>query len=266
MDTAYGGVNDRHLRYPHSIYIVAFGPRSHYDLDRLYVAVGEITEQGFTRKMARLENTLVPAKPATTRASPGPSAVKESAKDISSELGSVNERVRGKIQDLYGRKKAKPPTNPKESKTIKGAKFHRKEVTVFCVDLKTFAVPTRKQRDCLVKEGKVQETFLGKSESESEVMEIMEKLNLLFPDYVLTFLKVIGSKGLIPADMSGCSVMDIVDRINLYVRGEKKPRDPPKEPVKFTPTTSTCMSEVTRSQEILPKNLRSLHLQLLLRL
>ncbi len=156
------------------------------------------------------------------QSNPGPS---KSAEDIGKELSNVNPSIKSKISELFNKKGPKKARVPVVTPEVKAGvrKFHRKQVTAVCVDQNTFAVPNRKLRDCLVKEGKIKEFYIGKNENDSEVME---KLSLMFPKYLLEYLKVTGSKDLIPADLSQCGcVLDIVDGANLYVRGELKEKN-----------------------------------------
>ena len=99
---------------------------------------------------------------------------------ITQDLSNPNEKMKEKIKQLFGR--AKHPTMPKQ--VVKSSKtkpchvskpFHRKRITVVCVDRKTFSTPNRKARDKLVEEGKIKEVYIGKTGIQSAVIEKFRK-------------------------------------------------------------------------------------------
>ena len=177
--------------------------------------IGDLTEDGYHRKMARLE-----ALPSTS--SEGVHVTTPS-RQITQDLSNPNEKVKEKIKELFGRKHPPLPkhTTKQKNRVSKPLPLHRKKVTVVCVDDKTFSVPTRKARDKLVEEGKIREVYIGKAETKDV---IMNKVSKLFPtSSQFLFLKPTGGKDLIPAtlsedDIQGDAILELVDGNNLYVR------------------------------------------------
>ena len=177
--------------------------------------IGDLTEEGYHRKMARLE-----ALPSTSSETVH---VATPSRHITQDLSNPNEKVKEKIKQLFGRKHpAMPkPICKQKNRVSKPLPIHRKKVTVVCVDDKMFSIPTRKMRDKLVEEGKIREIYIGKAEAKSVVTD---KIKKLFPTASqVQFLQATGARDLLPAtfsdeDVQGDSILELLDGNNLYIR------------------------------------------------
>jgi len=108
----------------------------------------------------------------------------------------------------------------KKKLKVETPSFHRKKITVVCVNNETFTTPGRKARDALVKEGKIKEMYAGKNENQNE---LFDKICRLFPKTSIELLKVTAAKDLLPIDISEIeSILEVLDGSNLYVRDRKR--------------------------------------------
>lgn len=173
-----------------------------------YFTAGDLTQEGYSRKMARLDAIQFP--------------LTSSGKTISEDLANPTDPLKQKIQELFGRAKTSPIPSLKTVKSAPPKKpaMHRKRITVVCIDKNMYTIPSRKARDKLVEEGKVKEVFVGKNEGEAV---ILEKLHRLFPSssndsFVL--MKSTTGRDLIPASLTGegAALLEITDGASLYVK------------------------------------------------
>ncbi len=178
-----------------------------------FLPTGELTEEGYRKKLARLENDY-------GHSSHTQISTVDSIADLTSPNSSA---VREKIKQLFGKKRPETSLSLKtapHAKKPKCASQHRKKITVTCVDDQIFSIPSRKMRDSIVKQGLVKEMYVSKNEI---VVDAFERLKGLFPNHKLTLLRVTASKDLIPVDpIQEESLIGLVDASdNIYVRSEK---------------------------------------------
>lgn len=128
--------------------------------------VGELTEQGYHKKLALLDNEYGHC-----------SKSQASAREISAEMEQPTSAViKERIQHIFGRKRSSlslPKNVPKQKRPKPIPHAHRKKITVLCVNEEVYSVPNRKLRDTFVKQGMVKEIYVSKNERISDTMDRM---------------------------------------------------------------------------------------------
>ena len=235
-----------------------------------YLLVGDITEQGFRNKKARLEN-----KYTQTSDSEEPSPI--SGSQIAESLSKPSSSVQQTIKTLFGRKSSDSLFCPsaitakcsRQKATQKNLKLP-KRVTVVHLEDKMYSVPRRKARDKLIEGGRVKEVLIASSEDEQTIhRKIAAAFSTLKGCDEYEFLHVSSGLDLLKAEFpqgssswSGEAVLKLLDGNSLYIKSrnvtvQKKVSSPPvSQPVSVQPQPVTIAS-LCRQQ-----NLMSSHLQL----
>ena len=211
-----------------------------YSIILILLFLGDITEQGFRNKKARLEK-----KYTQTTDSEEPSPM--SGSEIADSLSNPSSSVQQSIKTLFGRKSSDSVFCPsaitaKYSRQKKKSVRLPKRITVVYLEDKMHFVPRRKVRDRLIEGGRVEEVLISSSENEQSVhRKIAGAFSTLEGCDEYDFLHVSSSLDLLKAELpqglsswSGEAVLQLVGESNsLYIksRNVSEPKSVSSSPV-----------------------------------
>ncbi len=196
------------------------------------LSVGDLTQQGYERKLARLETKY--CMPDTVTIQPASTVTTQPASKLAESLANPEPSIRQQIRKLYGRSQEQGSSssgfnpsavgnNPRKKKSLLPKK---ERVVAICVPEGVYTLPKRKRRDQLIEEGRVKEVTFEKEATEDEILELLTQLFPHTPSSGFQFLKVVkASHDLIPAEVpgghtnwDGTVVLSLVENGSIYVK------------------------------------------------
>ena len=205
--------------------------------------IGDLTQQGFNRKMAKLEEKYASSEASSQQINPC---------NVADSLA-TSTTIRQEVRWLYGRSSyegqstrsshaafnlsALSSKSLKQSSKERSKRLTKNRVVAVCIPAGQFTVPKRKKRDQLISGGFVKEFVVDEDESEED---LQAKLNILFPGHTaFVFLSVLRSQELIPATLpdntSGVDLLTLVTNGSLYVRPKALQSPPNKSSTSVSP-------------------------------